>query len=449
MRATVLGVSLFFALGACGRLGFELVSDAGGDTGQTPESGVDAAEDAAGDAASIADTGVDAPTDANPEDAAADATSAIDAGADAADATIDAGPPPVFPVIQHYALSATGYHTCIARNGLAYCWGRNRNGELGLGDAMNRTTPTQVTLPGGGTVAAISAGEGHTCAVEDGTQQLWCWGDNTHGQLGLGDQMERHVPTRVTALPRVLQVSAAYGFTCAITDDNALWCWGDNFEGGLGLDDDANRIFEVHVPTRSGTDNDWIQIASGQARSCGLRAPGQLWCVGRNAGFGLGLGFNVPNQFNRWTRVDSSDNWARVSVSQDGACALRGGRALCWGTFASGPVTVIQAPTAVDSNTWVGGTAGVFNACGILDTRAMVCWGRNSEGQLGSSDFVENVPVTIVGLEFDWLSVAMGRFHTCAQKLDGRILCTGENADGQLGLGDMNRRSAMTQVTLP
>jgi alpha-tubulin suppressor-like RCC1 family protein len=122
---------------------------------------------------------------------------------------------------------------------------------------------------------------------------------------------------------------------------------------------------------------------------------------------------------------------------------------LCWGTFASGPPTEIQTPTAVDSNTWVGGSAGVFNACGILDTRAMACWGRNSEGQLGSNNFVENVPVTLVGLEFDWLSVVMGRFHTCAQKLDGRILCTGENADGQLGLGDMNRRSAMTQVTLP
>ena len=75
------------------------------------------------------------------------------------------------------------------------CWGNNGNGELGLGDRVARvTTPTPV-MPGT-KWRDIGAGGFHTCAIRE-DRALFCWGRNLEGELGVGDKVDRHVPTRV------------------------------------------------------------------------------------------------------------------------------------------------------------------------------------------------------------------------------------------------------------
>ena len=91
---------------------------------------------------------------------------------------------------------AAGYaHTCaILDNAYVKCWGSNTSGQLGLGDINNRGdnssemggSLTTVDLGSGRTAKAISTGDSHTCAILDNSL-VKCWGDNTHGQLGQGN----------------------------------------------------------------------------------------------------------------------------------------------------------------------------------------------------------------------------------------------------------------------
>jgi alpha-tubulin suppressor-like RCC1 family protein len=89
--------------------------------------------------------------------------------------------------------------------------------------------------------AVIAAGERHTCAVTTngidltGAGVVWCWGDNTSGQLGNTSVTQSLVPIVVSSLSSLASTLAlGDDFTCALTDDEAVECWGDNAYGQLG-----------------------------------------------------------------------------------------------------------------------------------------------------------------------------------------------------------------------
>lgn len=129
-----------------------------------------------------------------------------------------------------------GYlHSCVVKtNGTLWCWGYNWVGELGLGTTSTSgvPTPSQVTALGSG-VAQVNGGNHHTCARKtDGT--IWCWGDNTYGQLGDGTTTQRTSPVKVASLgTNNAEVVAGGDHTCARKTDNSLYCWGSNNVGQL------------------------------------------------------------------------------------------------------------------------------------------------------------------------------------------------------------------------
>ena len=125
-----------------------------------------------------------------------------------------------------------------------YAWGYNGDGQLGLGDTTNRSSPVQVGALDSWEQAA--SGENHTLVTKiDGT--LWAWGDNFRGQLGQGDTTDRNSPVQVGALTTWLQVAGGYSFSLATTTDGKLYAWGYNGLGNLGLGDTTNRSSPVQV----------------------------------------------------------------------------------------------------------------------------------------------------------------------------------------------------------
>ena len=161
------------------------------------------------------------------------------------------------------AIAAGGNHSCaITRSGVAYCWGQNRNGELGASTQELcggpphipcSPKPTPVTCPPGAAPCrfkSIAAGERGSCAI-DTNDDLWCWGFGSTAH------------TRIVALlagARVRFTSAAVGQShfCAISDRNDLWCAGENGAGQLGLPRTTPR---VSVARHSGF---WFRSVSGK-----------------------------------------------------------------------------------------------------------------------------------------------------------------------------------------
>jgi cysteine-rich repeat protein len=129
------------------------------------------------------------------------------------------------------------YHSCgLKRDNTLWCWGGNKYGQIGNAtipaqDLSSTATAVQVD----GIWQSISAGQSHTCAIKfDGS--LWCWGDNSSGQLGTSSAIGSSVPTLVASLVETwTMVASGISHTCAIATDGSLWCWGDNTNGQLGL----------------------------------------------------------------------------------------------------------------------------------------------------------------------------------------------------------------------
>jgi alpha-tubulin suppressor-like RCC1 family protein len=154
------------------------------------------------------------------------------------------------------ALASGVEHVCaLLDDGSVKCWGSNLYGQLGLGDKASRGDSPSATLAAidlgpGRTAKSISTSGFHVCAILD-DDSLKCWGNNTDGQLGLGDKNARgDAPGEMgAALPAVdlgtgrhaKSVSAGVVHTCAVLDDDTIKCWGSNYRGVLGLGDTASR----------------------------------------------------------------------------------------------------------------------------------------------------------------------------------------------------------------
>jgi len=133
------------------------------------------------------------------------------------------------------AVSAGGGHTCgVTAAGVAYCWGYNNKGQVGDGTTTDRTSP--VTVFGGISFAVVSAGAGHTCGVTT-AGAAYCWGWNYAGQLGDANRIDSATPVAVWGALSFAAVSAAGGggyATCGNTTLGVVYCWGDNSYGELG-----------------------------------------------------------------------------------------------------------------------------------------------------------------------------------------------------------------------
>lgn len=86
-------------------------------------------------------------------------------------------------------------------------------------------------------------------------------------------------------------------------------------------------------------------------------------------------------------------------------------------------------------------------ACAILNTGAVVCWGDNSYGELGTGGTPSSstVPLTVSGLT-NVVELALGDFHACALKSDSTLWCWGYNVWGQIGNGTTTTASSPVQV---
>ena len=208
-------------------------------------------------------------------------------------------------------------HTCaLLEGGSVKCWGRGDGGQLGLGDKASRgdgpgemgDTLPAVDLGPGAVVTSLVAAGGHTCALLT-THAVKCWGRNDDGQLGLGDtdhrgdapgEMGQQLPAvDLGAGKTAVALGASIRSTCALFDDGTIKCWGWNLYGQLGLGDKDARGDQ---PGEMGDNLPIVDLGQGQSavslgssneatHQCAVLAEGPVKCWGNNnPGGQLGLG---------------------------------------------------------------------------------------------------------------------------------------------------------------
>ena len=340
-------------------------------------------------------------------------------------------------------------HSCaLFTNGSVKCWGESSvlglgysTSDGGFGDGYLETGDTLPFLqfPTGRHATMIEAGKSHTCAVMD-NDDLICWGDNSKGQLGLGDTAHRGDATSeignnfaVTSVPSgrtVYSMALGWDHTCVVWDNYSVSCWGGNDNGQLGLDSTTD------IGDGAGEMGDSLDF---------LDLPGTASAITAGDGFTCAI-------------VDDSGT----------------DRAFCWGLNDFGQLG-IESTTNVGDGT--GGSmssitnadvgvvhaidAGEDHVCAIIvvmSYKPVKCWGNGADGRLGygSQDSRGTGPGSSTGMgnnlgyvrltsqsnhyAYTATDIEVGAGTTCVIMSNNDIVCWGDNGIGQLGYGDTEDR---------
>ncbi len=258
---------------------------------------------------------------------------------------------------------ACGGTSCCAidRGDQLWCWGDNLEGKAAQDDAYGSsdvTAPLRARVAEGSRWRTLAVGQGHVCAIQqDGS--LWCWGRNTNGQLGIGPEPgQTRVPGRVGSAADWTAIAAGQHHTCGVREDGSLWCWGDNAFFEIAAPDPALRYPE---PRQLGAAIEWTAVATGWFHSCAIARDARLFCWGRAIEGQLGQempiagqrmdleGFPLPEP--GWVAMPAS--WQRVVNGNFHTCGVdASGATLCWGENGAGQLGVgddmrRQVPTRV------------------------------------------------------------------------------------------------------
>jgi alpha-tubulin suppressor-like RCC1 family protein len=382
-------------------------------------------------------------------------------------------------------------HSCVLIRGQLRCWGYNASGELGVGDSNHRgdnlgevgpALPV-VDLGANRRVISVSAGHYHTCAILD-NGALKCWGRNTFGQLGLGDEEDRGDGPREMGdwLPavdlgrgrRALSVEAGGQHTCALLDDGGLKCWGRNTYGALGLGhrtpkgDDPGEMGDALPRVDVGTGRRAVAVEAANESTCALLDNETVKCWGANSsGLAAGQPGDAPGEMgDALPAIDLGPGRRVLALQADGqhACALLDqNQVKCWGSNYEGQLGVGDTNDRGRDPAEMGDVLPAVelaprrriiqlsaegHSCALLEGGLLSCWGGNEFGQLGLGDTGSRgdqpgemgaaLPAVDPGARV--AQVAVGGLHTCAVLDGGTLKCWGFNQRGQLGQGDTRFR---------
>ncbi len=167
-------------------------------------------------------------------------------------------------------------HTCaVGNNGNAYCWGASNQGQVGSGTTRRSVyAPTAVDTSGvlaGKTLTAITAGGQHSCAL-DSDGLAYCWGRGDQGQLGNGTTTDAARPVAVDtsgalAGKTLVSIDAGTNHTCAVASNGAAFCWGAGSQGQLGNGTTRKSATPVKV-SGTGTSLPFAAISAGLGHTC-------------------------------------------------------------------------------------------------------------------------------------------------------------------------------------
>ena len=277
---------------------------------------------------------------------------------------------------------------------------------------------------------SISASYSYTCALDNSSGRVKCWGDNWYGQLGLGDTNDRgdganemgsnlafvELGTGRTATA----INSNSVHTCALLDNASVKCWGRGSAGQLGqgnnnnLGDGANEMGDNIPSIDLGTGRTATAISTGGFQTCALLDNASVKCWGYNNYGQLGQG-NTNNLGDGANEM--GDNLPSIDLGTG------------------------RTATAI--------AQGNSHTCALLDNASVKCWGSNNNGQLGqgntnnlgdgANEMGDNLTSIDLGTGRTATAIsASSADHTCVLLDNSAVKCWGYGGDGRNGQGNTN-----------
>jgi len=340
-----------------------------------------------------------------------------------------------------------------------FAWGIDKFHQCAL-DTNEHIFPTQVECDV--SFKVISAGNRHNLAVDvDGN--IYSWGSGPMGELGHGYKLVQEKPTKITKIPagiRFKAVAAGYEHSLALTVDGQIYVWGANHAGQLGLGHYKMVDRPELLPTQANLR--FLEIAAGVDHSLAISEKGEIYSWGGNWAGQLGHGdlqHQLQPKLIDMSKLESSATTTTTDVFFSkvyGGCecsaAISKGKIYTWGSGAHGRLghgdtksrlrpTILEVPGAEDV-TFNHVAIGYTHSGALTSTGQLYMWGAGFHGQLGSGEerlrwrslrpkltsTPNNVPfkTLVVGLECSFAITYDGDLYAWGNCKNGRL---GNNLD--------------------
>ena len=166
-------------------------------------------------------------------------------------------------------------HTCaILEDGSLVCWGKNDHGQIGTGsNSPNKvlvpTLVNQDNWPSGRTVLDVGTGDDHTCALLD-NNSVYCWGRDNAAQLGSGDTSSNYNPSPTQLFGDNLSkiaIDSMGDHSCVLIENGSIYCWGRQSHGQIGDGTPYGEDIFVYSPSLVETHYSFLTEANSLKRS--------------------------------------------------------------------------------------------------------------------------------------------------------------------------------------
>ncbi|OQS06234.1 hypothetical protein THRCLA_01720 [Thraustotheca clavata] len=281
-------------------------------------------------------------------------------------------------VNQIHAYNGCEHTVIVGGDGAVASFGYNYRGQLGLGSTSSESVPRLIRGFESKRVRLVSCSYYHTilsCTGSGNTEEVYAFGRNDYGQLGLNDTLDRRIPTSVDGLNNLHIASLACGqyHSIVATSVGGLIAFGKNDYGQLGIESMEHQL--VPTPVKSGLERFvCTEVRCGYYHTIVSCAGGHIYGFGRNDYGQLGIG--------------DSNSQQRIST----------------------PQLIFD----LEEKEIVRISCGCYHTIAVADNGMLYVFGRNNHGQLGTGDTVERLTPTPVDI-FVGKRVAMvaaGFYHT-------------------------------------
>ncbi len=299
--------------------------------------------------------------------------------------------------------------------------GNNNHGQLGVGADVDNSDGIKVL---NNVIRAEACGE--TAYAIDAAGVLYGWGDNSDGQIAPSQNaLYIYKPTKI--MENVVDISAGESHAVALTSDGTAYGWGSNASGELGFT--ANEKNNASRKLMS----DIRDIAAGDGFTLLVTDDGKLYTSGINSSGQLGTG-NYRSQYT-FTLSSTSGIKAAEAGASHSLLLTEKGKVLAAGQnddgqIGSGSASRVNKFTTLSISSAYAVFAGANSSAAVTDSGKLYAWGDNDNGQLQNDSGKDvTAPKSVAS---NAISIAFGGYHSVMLKTDGSISAAGAGMNGEL-----------------